>query len=189
VPKALKKLITKYKKNHKITLNVNDYQKDYPNINYPPFKYLLILWIILFLGVIFFLNWNFIVTLTIFVLLPLSFFLYYRFRGEEVTDMMLKNNQLTFYLEDEILNEFKIKDITLKHNLTKELNDGKDYLMYLVFDKTYKIRVNPKTCDKIHFIAVIILIHLIKTKQIKEFDIENIDVKASLREIKKSIML
>jgi len=185
VPKILKKLITKYKKNQKIALNNNKYKGDHPNLTFPPFKYILILWAILGLITIFILNWNLYVVLIIFVIVPLILYLYLRYRSLYVSDLVIKNNRLIIYLDDEVLNEFKLEDLNLKIKLNKELNNHKDYKMYLKLDKTYKLKAEYEMCDQSFLIAFIILIHLVNTKQIDKIDLKSIDIRDMLKEIER----
>jgi len=190
VPKELKKLITKNKKNQKISLNNKKYKNkgnytNFSHIHFPPFRYLLLLWLILILICIFLLSWNLLVILIIFIFIPLAFYLWFRYYGTYVTDIVIKSNQLIIYSGKEVLEEFKLKDINLNIKLEKELDSKRDYKLYLKYDKTYKLITDHRLCEQSYLIAYIYLIHLINAKRVEDYDVKNIDVKSILKEIEK----
>jgi len=187
VPKELKKLIAKYNKNQKISLNKNKYKikgryTSLNQINFPPFKYILLLWIILILICLFLLNWNLLIVLIAFIIIPLIFYLWFRYYGTYITDLVIKNNRLIIYQDKEVLEEFKLEDISLKIKVTKELDAKRSYKIYLNYDKTYKLIADHEICNQSYLIAFIYLIHLVNTKQL---DTKTIEVRTVLKEIEK----
>ena len=172
---VLAKLIRKYKKNQSISLNKNNYSKSFPKLTMPSFRVILAFWIILCLVTVFVLDGNFLVWLLIFVSLPLIFYILFKTQDIDLTNAVIKKDQLIIYTTDGLIyQEYDLKQLKMTVTLVEDLKSTNDYLLYINEQKP-KLRAVHQICDQADLIAFLLLIYLINNKDLNKFDVKKID--------------